>query len=291
MSGFGEGGHFAHKMQIVHSSVVKGAGIMHGYPYIKYAEDYQEFEDDEFTAQDLADKIQQTIIDNATAGVIDDVLNLNMTAAYIVGGMRDEKVPLKFQEAISLALTFLNTGNPNIEYEELNTRHYYTFGKPAEIVEYLLSKLGVTEFEDNVWNTWDYGESMKFDQEELVNSMTGLGVDFEDTEMKDWGKIYVPDDCAEEGAMCHVHFAFHDDNEKSLESKRSQYNNFAAKNNVIMVYPRTDAIWDNYGEIDEDNYMNRDGVYPQIVKAMIERLGEGCPVDVPEPVVPCLDDT
>ena len=73
-----------------------------------------------------------------------------------------------------------------------------------------------------------------------------------------------------------------------------------------MVYPRTSAIWDNYGDVDPDNYMNRDGVYPRIMMAMLARLGEGCPEEEqpsddgaggeeppsPPPVVdePCLDD-
>ena len=70
-----------------------------------------------------------------------------------------------------------------------------------------------------------------------------------------------------------------------------------------MVYPRTRAIWDNYGEVDPDNYMNQNGVYPRIIMAMLARLGEGCPAPVVdggdgggtggEPATPCprLDDT
>ena len=49
-----------------------------------------------------------------------------------------------------------------------------------------------------------------------------------------------------------------------------------------MVYPRTSAIWDNYGDVDPDNYMYQDGVYPRIIMAMLERLGEGCPEEDPD---------
>ena len=70
-----------------------------------------------------------------------------------------------------------------------------------------------------------------------------------------------------------------------------------------MVYPRTRAAWDSAGDIDPDNYMNRDGVYPRIIMAMLARLGEGCPAEDAdggdeggtggEPAMNCprLDDT
>ena len=100
--------------------------------------------------------------------------------------------------------------------------------------------------------------------------------------MKDWGKIYIPNSCLEAEAECHVHFAFHGAGCQALDGKRSQYNHFAAKNNVIMVYPRSHAAWDNDGEID-DNYMTEDGPYPRIIMGMLERLGEGCPTEEEEP--------
>jgi hypothetical protein len=60
MSGFSAGGHFAHKMQIVHSETVKGAGIMNGYPYIEYEDGYWELTDE--STEDIADTIAATII-------------------------------------------------------------------------------------------------------------------------------------------------------------------------------------------------------------------------------------
>ena len=83
-----------------------------------------------------------------------------------------------------------------VKYEELNTGHSYPHGKPAEIVQWLLTELGVTEFEDAESDPSDHGESMKFDQEEIVNTLGD--VEWDDTDMKDWGKIYVPDSCIDE---------------------------------------------------------------------------------------------
>jgi len=100
--------------------------------------------------------------------------------------------------------------------------------------------------------------------------------------MKDFGKIYIPNSCLEAEAECHVHFAFHGERDWHLENRKTQYNHFAAKNNIIMVYPKTYAAWDNDGDIDEDNYMTRDGLYPKIIMGMLERLGEGCPTEEEE---------
>ena len=46
-------------------------------------------------------------------------------------------------------------------------------------------------------------------------------------------------------------------------------NEFASTNKVIMVYPDSEC-WDNHGEVDGENYMTREGLYPRVFMKMIE---------------------
>ena len=41
-----------------------------------------------------------------------------------------------------------------------------------------------------------------------------------------------------------------------------------------MVYPDSDC-WDNHGSVDSSNYMTKDGLYPTVFMAMINRLTGG----------------
>ena len=55
------------------------------------------------------------------------------------------------------------------------------------------------------------------------------------------GKVYVPDACYE-NVKCRVHLAFHDCTGTADElAMYSEYNNFAASNNIIIVYPESDC--------------------------------------------------
>ena len=108
--------------------------------------------------------------------------------------------------------------------------------------------------------------------------------------MESYGNIYVPNACKEEDANCHVHFAFHGTDGIDIGTKKNKYNHFAATNNVVMVYPRSNAYpaWDIFGIIDPDNFANKEGIYPRLIMAMLERLSQGCPELPPEPKSECL---
>ena len=49
------------------------------------------------------------------------------------------------------------------------------------------------------------------------------------------------------------------------------YNEIAAANNIIMVYPDT-RCWDNEGLIDPENYKTKSGIVTKAIEKMISRL-------------------
>ena len=115
---------------------------------------------------------------------------------------------------------------------------------------------------------------VEFDQIEIVN-LLGLDNDF-DLLLEDFGNVYVPDSCTEVGKKCHVHFVFHSEEPEGLymDTSKTQLNNFAALNDVIMVYPRTYGAWDAYGDFSAE-YATVNGPYPKVIMAILDRLA-GC---------------
>lgn len=283
MSGFSAGGQFAHTMQMAHASSIRGVGIMNGGAYTSTADQYT---DAAVSALDLTAAAVAAASQYDIDGTVDDLrTNLGNDFAYIVGGTLDEIVPLKNQEAI--VETYANWGATTINDTVEDGTHCIQEGKPAEIIQWLYTSMGVaTEFEDAVDRAADFGSAYRFDQLEIA---TDLGLDAEANGIRDCGYVYVPDTCVEEGAeACHVHFAFHGEDGGRL---KNHYNAFAAANNIIMVYPKSSAAWDVEGLIDENNFANQNGAYPQLIMSMIDTLVE-CPVvdPVPEPA-PVDDDT
>jgi poly(3-hydroxybutyrate) depolymerase len=91
--------------------------------------------------------------------------------------------------------------------------------------------------------------------------------------MKEYGNIYVPDECLTE--QCHVHFAFHGRGGSDMSVRHKAYNNFAARNKMVVIYPRSGLIWNHDGRADEGgDHMTKDGMYPRIMMAMLDRLTE-----------------
>ena len=86
------------------------------------------------------------------------------------------------------------------------------------------------------------------------------------------GWIYTPTACEGEGSVnCRVHLAFHGCGGNAESLGKTGYNDLAAVNNIIIVYPDT-ACWDNEGDIDADGFNTNTGLIPTAIKAIIDRV-------------------
>ena len=81
-------------------------------------------------------------------------------------------------------------------------------------------------------NPYSIGRLTKFDQKEFVQD----DWTFDETTLREFGYVFVPDAC--QTKSCNVHFAFHGCN-APVETfvYNLGYNEFAATNQIIMVYP------------------------------------------------------
>lgn len=73
---------------------------------------------------------------------------------------------------------------------------------------------------------------MNFDMTEFLPE----GWTIEDSTFRD-GMIYVPNDCNDEQSNCNIHFAFHGCQKARKMAVGNGYNEMAAQNKIIMIYP------------------------------------------------------
>ena len=153
---------------------------------------------------DIADWSFDFMQESAAYGKIDSLSNLAQNAAYIHAGANDKTTLPEWSEAIKLV--YEKVGMDLLEFEMCKfCAHNRKDGKNGEIMKWLMTNLGfITEFNDEVEYVEDYGDRWEFSQKEIV---TSIGLGFEETQIIEFGRIYVPTSC--QTSKCHVHFAFH----------------------------------------------------------------------------------
>ena len=82
-------------------------------------------------------------------------------------------------------------------------------------------------------NYWELGDWIDFDQKEFVDTSE---YPFEAIEFKETGKVFIPHGCYSK--TCKLHVAFHAcDSDSSQLAWYAQYNELAATNDLIVLYP------------------------------------------------------
>lgn len=118
-------------------------------------------------------------------------------------------------------------------------------------------------FKDPVDNPYELGKLVQFDQREFVH------MDFDTSTFKDFGLVYVPNAC--ESKNCYVHAILHGCNQ-SLDdiTKNYGYNEFAAANDIILLYPDS-TCWGFNKTLDDPQWLTMNGVMPSAIMGMLNR--------------------
>ena len=205
---------------------------------------------------------------------------------YIHTGLRDNVVP--FWASKALRGVYRKYGATKIDYVQENIDHEEpSEDKMIEGLMRLYIQLGYysdqSEFEEPALDYESLGTWTDFGQLEFV------GIDSTLTDQKKWvryltywhdaGKVYIPDACYEQ--QCKVHVAFHDcTSSADAIARYSQYNSFAASNNIIVVYPETECWADtwhtpiiSWNSTNDDLYWNtKKGLYSRAIMAILCRV-------------------
>ncbi|MFQ6022600.1 MAG: hypothetical protein ACE5NW_07760 [Acidiferrobacterales bacterium] len=299
VSGLSSGGFMAVQFHVAFSSIVVGAGVVAGGPYYCTQGSWFAlwFYLNQCTIVSFwvpspnAVRLLRHAHEFAARQEIDDLANLTHDKVYIFSGTNDYSVR---QSVVSQTNAFYQlAGVPveNIQYvNSLNAGHAVItddygnscartgspfindcdYDQAGAILRHIYGDLNPPATSSNG------GKIIEFSQAEFINNPRFHS-------MSNVGYIYVPKSCAQ-GDICKVHIAFHGCGQ-TMEKigdrfyRRAGYNEWAATNNIIVLYPQLvelawhnpEGCWDWWG-YDNADYYNKKGPQMAAVMAMLKRL-------------------
>jgi len=296
VSGLSSGACFATQMHFIYSSLIKGAGVFAGVPFL-CARSGSCALTEAIPAANVSSLVAmaQSYSDK---GLIDPISNIAGSKLYGFHGTLDTTVNPSYGPVVEkmyqqlgaatktqfttasghgqpvdtsnggpcfLSNNLLTGGLNNCDldgaYEALNFFYGGLLGKP--------SKTYVPT-----------GSTLNFTQTEFLGSNSLLMANMAST-----GYIYVPKTCApESGQLCKLHVAFHGcvQNAETVGMayvQRSEYAAVADLNNIIILFPQTTngllnpmGCWDWFGYTSLTSYATKSGIQPNAVYQMIQRV-------------------
>lgn len=297
VSGISSGAYMAVQMQVVHSSIMRGAGVVAGGPFGCA---------DGRTDQALGTCMEGTPDAHALAGqvrelakgnLVDAPANLARQQVWLLTGSNDgvvrspvvRSLEAFYQEFMAPERIFLK--------DSLAAGHVFAsnevsgacavtgppflancaYDAAGELLQHIYGRL-----QPAVANPVAQGRLIEFDQRPFA---TGSA---RSNGLADSGFLYVPRSC-EEGAPCRVHVAFHGCRQDAATVGRAfvehaGYNRWAAANNIAVLYPQTratwglpfnpKACWDWWGYTGSE-YASRNGKQIRAVRGMLDQLTSG----------------
>ncbi len=312
VSGISSGGYMAVQFQTVHSGMVRGVGVLAGGPYYCAEGSVSRalsncMEPAGKEVPPTADAIAQTLKQFADAGRIDAPGKLRDDRAWLLSGGQDKTVAPAVMDALDAfyrsilpadAVRYVkvpNAGHAMLSVADPKPNACNTSSPPfinrcenldaaGELLNFLLSPV---QGELKPPTQPAAGEIISFDQRPYIQGIPT------DSSLGHEGYAFVPAACRAGG--CRIHVAFHGCRQSASEIGRrfvegAGYNNWAASNRLIVLYPQTTTrygfawgsfrwlynpkgCWDWWGYTGTD-YATRDGLQIRAVRAMIEALGQ-----------------
>lgn len=291
VSGISSGGYMAVQLHIAYSSIFNGSGVFAAGPYycaqgsIVIAEDECAYS---FMKINVDNLVKYTK-DQANAGTIDAIENLSDDRTYLFSGTKDRVVnPDVVKSLEEYYKNFLSSSNIITKFD-LEAEHTYPtldYGNPCTSVE--APYLGLCNY-DGAGITLQTLYSFK----ETTAAISSNIYQFDQTlyysgeiSLDTTGYVYIPTACSDKTTPCHLHVAIHGCNQNqeavgTVFVEHAGYNEWAEKNNVIVVYPQTshdaslgnpEGCWDWWGYTDKSTYVLRRGPQMAFIKSIVDTL-------------------
>lgn len=289
VSGISSGAYMAGQLHVAHSSLVDGAALLAGGPYLCADGSIQKALGACVTGRDIAlDVIESRVRRYAESGDIDDPRNLRDDPVWLFHGTADETVNRSVTAAAKELYGRYVAAEGMTFIDSVDAVH----GMPTQT-----TGLPCDEFASPFINNCGFDAAG-----ELLGHLHGplrapvpsqetgalLEVDqaaYERAELWDHAWLYAPEEC-KRGAACGLHVAFHgclqsaefvDDSFARLAG----YNEWAEANRLVVLYPQVRSsnvaplnplgCWDWWGYTGED-YATKSGAQIAAVRSMLDAL-------------------
>jgi poly(3-hydroxybutyrate) depolymerase len=298
VSGLSAGAYMAVQMHVAFSATLVGAGIIAGGPF--YCTEGSRFALWFYLSRCThpffwvpapnAARLAQAAQGFAAGGEIDELRHLRNDRVYIFSGGSDYLITREVVNQTRAFYKFVGVADRNVSYVSNTLAGHAilttSYGNPCgtsvtpfindcdydqagAILEHIYGKLNLPA------PMADDGELSEFSQAEFISEPRAHS-------LSDTGYVYVPRSCLQ-GGRCKVHVVFHGCQQAAERVgdavyRWAGYNNWAASNNIIVLYPQLVSIprnpngcWDWWG-YDSAYYYSKEGPQMAAVMAMIRRL-------------------
>ncbi|XP_039269886.2 poly(3-hydroxybutyrate) depolymerase-like isoform X2 [Styela clava] len=300
VSGFSSGGFMAVQLHVIESDTFMGAGVVAGGPY-NCAHDSLS---NSLTACMSSPYMIQakSLIENAKAqadlGRISSLNNLYNSRLYLFSGKEDSIVkPGVMTKAQEFYEEFVNPANILTQYDIVAEHGFVTMNNGGACNRIYRTYINDCNY-DSAYHLLNhiYGGNLEvpsysstapaprgtvftYDQSEFINSLnpSSIGMDSK-------GYIFVPDSCTGATETCRLHVSIHgcEQGDSFIGDSyvmETGYNEVAALNNIIVIYPQAsvipisnpDGCWDFWGYTDS-NYAYHNGKQVVAIMNMVKRL-------------------
>lgn len=298
VSGISSGGYMAVQMQVVHASIMRGAGVVAGGPFGcaegRVDQALGTCMEGTPDARALAAKVREL----ATGNQVDAPEHLARQQVWLFTGGNDGVVRTPVVRSLEAFYQVFIAPERIFLQDSLAAGHVFASneasgacavtGSPfvancaydaaGELLQHIYGRLLPPAAAGGA----PAGRLIEFDQRPFATgSARGSG-------LADSGFLFLPRSC-EEGAPCRIHVAFHGCRQDAATVGRAfvehaGYNRWAAANRIAVLYPQAKATWglpfnpkgcwDWWGYTGRD-YASRSGKQIRAVRGMLDQLASG----------------
>eukprot|EP00033_Pygsuia_biforma_P000594 GCRY01000702.1.p1 GENE.GCRY01000702.1~~GCRY01000702.1.p1 ORF type:complete len:333 (+),score=61.86 GCRY01000702.1:217-1215(+) len=298
LSGISSGGFFAVQYHLAHSSTILGAAIIAGGPYYCANNDVALATGNCMKYPDLI-SVDELIVSTENAAVssqIDSPKHLADSKVWLFSGTKDTVVhPGVVKKLEHYYRHFLRNESALVTVFDIPAEHafvndhwgnkcdflgapYINNCKPFDSAASFLPHLLSNEINPRI--------GAPNDNLKLFDQLPYLQGPFSANEigMAEQGYVYIPTNCQNKTAVCHLHVSFHGCHQSIDEAgddypRHSGINQWAEANNIIVLYPQATknvlnpkGCWDWWG-YSGVTYPFKEGYQISSVKAMVEAIG------------------
>lgn len=296
LSGLSSGAYMATQFHLSHPDLVSGVGLIAGGPYGCARNSIMTALGE---CVNKAPAQYPESITNIKSKMSDTINQLINDKVWILHGTLDTKIIAKVSDALHAQyqqliqaqnLRYINdkpfahlfpTTNTGVACDEASSPFIGKCGFDA--AGEMLSFIATTGQNETLKPALSKEESQQ--QGKLIKFKQSALAELNNSGMNEEAFVYIPNACAK-GETCKVHISFHGCNQ-SIDNIGQEYaanvglNEWAASNNLIVLYPQTaksslmpmnpQACWDWWGYTDE-NYLNKQGKQISAVHQMVFSL-------------------
>jgi predicted esterase len=297
ISGISAGACMVTQFQYAWSSIVKGAGIVAGAPYLCAAGSLSgALECLDFPAMTSVEILEGEAELNAKYGFIDPLEHLKPQTVFLFSGVRDSVVPQQNMKNVLLMLKYFGTARVTTFFN-YSAEHAWVTDKYGNACSDLgspyINNCGI-DFAgrflkaafDRMQVPWNPRAGAVNVSDMYTFSQTEFGADPFTNSLGSHGYIYIPKQCLNNGTRCHLHMNFHGctqdkDSLGPLYVLQTELNEWAESNNIVVVYPQAtanallgnpDACFDWWGYTGSA-YARKNGVQVTVFREMIRKFG------------------